>query len=227
MAVKVEYNRRLKVSQKTVDAMNARKTFSGNIKYFKANKPSAEQREGLYRFYGRDRVNKALSGPAYSKVPPARKTGPVTEKPKTTGPVRRKLIKAPSTVGNLRYTRGNPKPTQADIAKGRAATKAASAKAAKNQASAISSSRGNPKPSASVINKQRQKIAAAGIAKRKSSRAAAAAGLRDSRISPKPSASVLNRASANKARKANTVVKAKGKNTRPTTGRYQRTPGGM
>jgi len=59
---KKNYNMGINVSQDTIDAMNSRKTPEGNFDYFKKNAPSAEEREGLNRFYGTDKVNAALGG---------------------------------------------------------------------------------------------------------------------------------------------------------------------
>jgi hypothetical protein len=59
---KKNYDMGINVSQGTIDDMNSRKTPEGNFDYYKKNKPNAEQREGLNRFYGTDKVNAALDG---------------------------------------------------------------------------------------------------------------------------------------------------------------------
>lgn len=59
----------VRVTQKIVNEMNQRGSFSANIKHFKANKPTAAQKEGLYRFYGRDKVNAALTGKKQTGTP--------------------------------------------------------------------------------------------------------------------------------------------------------------
>ena len=139
---------------------------------------------------------------------------------------------------NDRVTRshGNPKPTSKDLAKGAVIKKSAAKKAANTKANALTVSRGNPKPSNAILDANRKKkfIAGRGGLARKNPNAVNVNALTSSRANPKPSNSILNANKNKKLRNAlltkkkiESKAKARGTNTRPTTGVYRRTPGGM
>ena len=60
------YNLGVRVSNQTINQLRAGKTFSQNVANFKKTGMTAEQREGLNRFYGKARVSSALGNGAGS-----------------------------------------------------------------------------------------------------------------------------------------------------------------
>ena len=103
---KKNYDMGINVSQGTIDDMTSRKTPEGNFEYFKKNKPNAEQREGLNRFYGTERVNSALDG---GGAKPKKSSG----FPTNTGTTGLNII-GPSTIGPGPTPKPIPGPTPKD-----------------------------------------------------------------------------------------------------------------
>jgi len=98
-------NKKIKVSEKTV-AQLRKGTMAGNLA--KAKGASPEMREALTRFYGAKRVNAAIGKSTVSKFPAGKMPQPEKSKKPT-----------------IDRGMGMPKPTQAQIAAGKTATKKA------------------------------------------------------------------------------------------------------